>query len=211
LSSPSDVRIYVVDDHAVVREGIRHAVSGLPGLRLVGSASTPEQALAELGQVAADVVILDLVFDGQARFDLIRSCRRLLPTAGIIVFSSLLAHEGEERCLRAGADAYVSKERELADLAGAVQRVARRLPIATSPARSAEPMTDMAHLAGLTARERQIAALLAKGATIAQISLTIGISKKTAAVHADNIRRKLGCANSRQLVTMLAKMDERGA
>ena len=153
------------------------------------------------------------MFGGTLQLDFIRNCRQQLPDARIVIFTSLDADVIAQMCLQAGADSILQKEREIADL---VAEVMRLVSGARSPRADASEAAESHALAQLdlpkllTAREREIAQLLGQGATIAQISTSLGISKKTAAVHSDNIRRKIGCANSRQMVTFLAKVGGLG-
>lgn len=198
--------IFAVDDHPVIATGLKIALLRRRGFELAGSATGPEQALSIIRVSKFDVLIIDLVFDGKARTDFITLCRDAAPDAVIVVFSSLPPEDFEETTLSAGADAYVSKERTLDELIDVIARLSCNTPMppvgAVFRCTKPQPAADGIRF---TQRELEIAELLSRGYSMSRIAEAVGISIKTAAVHCDNIRKKLKCKDSRELIALLAK------
>lgn len=200
-------RILLADDHPVIATGVRLALRQSPGSRFLGAETTPEAALTRVAAERPDALILDLVFDGRIQLALVGECRRAAPGAVIVVFTSLPARSYRQSVLAAGADAFVGKDTDLDALIAILTDLLARPGVRTArapapPSHAPEPESG----AHLTARERELARHLSRGASVTEIAGLLGISPKTAAVHRDNLRRKLGCRDTNELIARLARL-----
>ena len=198
------IRVMVVDDHSVVREGIRHVLSDTALFAVVGEAASAAEAIAAVAAWAPDVIVLDVSMPGGSGLHAVAELLERAPAARVLMLS---VHEDAEYVLesvRAGAHGYLRKDSTPAELRSAVTalgagesyyspQIAGALANALR-ARSAAPAPERAPSAAqvLTARERQILALVADGATNREIGTQLGISTRTVEAHRDSLMRKLG-------------------
>lgn len=194
------VRVLVVDDHAVVREGLRHVLTAAEGFAVVGEAADAATALDLAEASRPDVVLLDLTMPGMSGLDAAAELRRRAPGARIVVLSM---HEQDEYVLaavRGGASGYVLKDAGPAELRAAIRTVqaggeyfspavARRLTAAVRGEVTAESPRE--RLARLTPREREVLALVAGGNTNRAIAGRLGISPRTVESHRESLMKKL--------------------
>ncbi len=206
----------LIDDHPVVAVGVGLAIRDWEDLEFAGTATDPETCIAAIEDVRPDALIIDLVFSGVVQLTSITRCRAVLPEAAIIVFSSLPERLYGRNAIEAGADAYVNKATDLSTLLRFVSDIlsrpkAQRRSIG-SPVVEAGPTCGHLLLENiyLTAREAEIARGLSRGLSVVLIARAIGISSKTVAVHRDNIRKKLNCRDTKDLVARLARMEGLG-
>jgi RNA polymerase sigma factor (sigma-70 family) len=192
--------VLVVDDHAIVREGLRNVLSATEGFAVVGEAGTGADALALAEAQRPDVVLLDLTMPGMSGLAVAAELRRRVPDARILVLSM---HEQDEYVLaavRGGAHGYVLKDTGPAELRAAIRAVhagdgyfspavASRLSAAVRD----EVATEAPHqrLERLTPREREVLALVAAGNTNRAIAAHLGISPRTVESHRESLMKKL--------------------
>ena len=193
----------VVDDHPVVRNGLCECLESCGRVRVVGQAGDGETAYRIYKQLRPDVVVLDLVMPGISGLEVIRRIRRFDPEARLLVFT---AHDHAaylERARQAGANGFLSKERELEDLVDGVLRVAEADPgqawIGPEAGRRRRSSASGRRLEQLTLREFEVFRLLANGHSTAEVAKLLNISINTVGVHKTRIMHKLGVANSSQL------------
>lgn len=194
--------ILLVDDHAVVREGVRRLLKGIPGVE-IAEASTGLQAIDLFAAERHDIVILDLNLDGIGGLELLRRLLREDSKARIIVFSMHAEPIYAARAMRMGARGYVSKSAASEELVLAVQRVAeggryveRELAgqLASSLYGGGDPIEQ------LTAREMEILRLLGEGRSMSQIADILGVSYKTVANTSSLMKTKLGLERTADLI-----------
>ena len=198
------IRVMVVDDHSVVREGIRHVLADPAVYTVVGEAGSAAEAIASVGAWAPDVVILDVSMPGGSGLHVVAELLERAPAARVLMLS---VHEDAEYVIEsvwAGAHGYLRKDSTPAELRSAVSALSAgqsyyspQLAGALASAlrtRSAPPAPAHAPQAAqvLTAREREILALVADGATSRDIGTRLGISTRTVEAHRDSLMRKLG-------------------
>lgn len=204
-----EFRVLLADDHPVVAAGLRLAIGQARGLALVGTALDPETLLLMAAKERPDAFILDLVFDGQLQFDLIERCRATYPGSVIIVFTSLPAGPYRQTAIAAGADAFVGKDTDLETLAGLLLEhlgTPRRKSGTVAAVSIIPSLADIGRGIHFTRREQEVAAMLSHGNSINDIARALGISMKTASVHRDNLRMKLQCRDSNELIARLARL-----
>jgi DNA-binding NarL/FixJ family response regulator len=198
--STGPVRVLIVDDHAVVREGLRHVLTAAEGFSVVGEAANATEALGLAETVRPDVVLLDLTMPGMSGLEAAAELRRRASGVRILVLSM---HEQDEYVLeavRGGANGYILKDAGPAELRAAIRAVgaggeyfspavARRLTAAVRGEVATESPRD--RLQRLTPREREVLALVATGNTNRAIAARLGISPRTVESHRESLMKKL--------------------
>lgn len=202
-------RLLLVDDHAVVRTGLRMLLEGEADMEIVGEAGTGAEALAAVEALRPDVVLMDIGLPDQSGIDATRAIKRLVPATAVV---ALTIHEDEEyffRMLEAGATGYVPKRAAPEELLTAIRTAAlgevylyptlARLLVSDYLEQDQQARAVQA-ADGLSTREQEVLAHLAEGAGNAVIAETLGISPKTVARHRENIMHKLGLHSRTELV-----------
>lgn len=211
MTSAARVKVFLVDDHAIVRAGVRALLGHHEQLEVVGEAESGEEALAQVPGSRADVVLLDLSLPGINGIETARALRRLVPGLRLVALSMHEDPEYVQGFLEAGGSGYVPKsslERQLVD---AILAVARGEYYA--PARLlAELAREMAHgdpykHARLTPRELEVVTQIAQGATYREIAEGLGISEKTVATYRERASEKLGVRSRAELVRWALEND----
>jgi two-component system response regulator NreC len=203
------IRLLLVDDHEVVRSGLRMLLESAGGVEIVGEAGTAREALEQVGAVQPDVVIMDIGLPDLTGIEAAREIRALRPETAIV---ALTIHEDQEyffKMLEAGATGYVPKRAAPEELLTAIEAAAAgEVYLYPSLAKylvkdylSQEPQLKASRaLDGLTGREQEVLAQLAEGASNTTIGESLGISPKTVARHRENIMRKLNLHSRSELV-----------
>jgi len=198
--SDGRVRVMLVDDHTLVREGIRHILAATPGTEVVAEAGDATEALRHAADAHPDVVVVDLSLPGASGLELTTRLREMLPTVKVLILS---VHDHPEYVLgavRAGAQGYLRKDTSPAELRAALQAVARgesyfSPPVArhlTAAVRGENlPEEPAGRLARLTPREREVLAGIAAGETSRAIATRLGLSPRTVETYRESLARKL--------------------
>ena len=205
LERAGPVRVLVADDHAITRHGVALLCRSAEGLEVVGEAADGQEALDISAQLLPDVILMDVDMPRLNGIEATRKIRQITPSVEIVV---LTVHEDQETifdAIKAGAAGYLPKSASLDQIRSAVLAVsiggsfldssqARKLMAQFNRyAEEARAAADLYYL--LTAREREILALLARGQTSRQIGTTLTISERTVNTHVGNIYRKLHVNN----------------
>ncbi len=198
------VRVLVVDDHAVVRGGLRLFLLAFDDLELVGEANSGERALSKCADLQPDVVLMDLVMPGMGGVEAIRLLRQRHPHVQVIALTSFPEDELVQAALRAGAISYLLKTISAGDLAAAIRAAAAGQPTLAPEATQALLRRAAAPAAGydLTAREREVLGLLVEGLSNASIAERLGVSESTAKFHVSNVLGKLQVGSRAEAVSV---------
>lgn len=201
------IRIVVVDDHPIVRQGLVATLDDEADFEVVGAASSAEEALALVGRQAPDVILLDLELPGLSGVEAIPRLREVSPTTGILVFTAYDTDERVLSAIQAGAGGYLLKGAAVTEIAGAIRTVAAGgTALAPSAAAKLANAVRAPRGAGpLTSREREVLRLVAQGLPGKQIAGTLGISERTVKFHTASLIRKLGADNRAQAVALAAQ------
>ena len=203
-------RVMIVDDHAIVREGLRTFLDMLPDLELVGEAGNGEEALAVAAKVHPDVVLMDLVMPVMDGIEAIRRLHAESPQIKVIALTSFSDDDKLYPAIKAGAAAYLLKDvgpQQLAEAIRAAARgemhlhpeVTRRLMSGIAGGEAADPVE------ALTAREEEVLRCLGRGLSNKEIGAELFISEKTAKTHVSNILAKLGLMDRTQAALYAVK------
>jgi DNA-binding NarL/FixJ family response regulator len=203
MSGAEPIRVLVVDDHTVVREGIRHVLAGSAEFSVIGEANSGTEAVAGAARLQPDVVMLDISMPGGSGLHAVGEILERVSGVRVLMLS---VHEDVEYALesvRAGAHGYLRKDSTPAELREAI-RVLHSGRTYFSPALAAQ-MADAVRKGNqakekappnatdvLTAREREILVHIAQGKTNKEIGAELGISTRTVEAHRDSLMRKLG-------------------
>jgi DNA-binding NarL/FixJ family response regulator len=194
------IRVLIADDHAVVREGIRHVLGADGDFDVVGEAADGIEAVELAKALRPDVVVLDLSMPRLSGLEAAAQIRELVPAASILVLS---LHDHDEyvvRSVRAGAQGYLRKDSSPAELRGAIRAIYEGgsffSPPPGRPAASPFGTGDVddvqrGKLALLTSREREVLVEIARGGTNKEIAARFGISVRTVESHREALMRKL--------------------
>ena len=200
------IRVLLVDDHAVVRRGLRSYLEAIDDIEVVADAAGGEQALRELARLQAqelpDVVLMDLLMEPMDGIETTRELRARYPETEVVALTSFIEEEKVHAALDAGAAGYLLKDAEADEVAAAV-RAAHRGEVHLDPAIARRLMTSLRQpkedpLGELTEREREILRLVAAGKANKEIARELVISERTARTHVSNILRKLGLSSRTQ-------------
>jgi two-component system, NarL family, response regulator NreC len=195
-----DTRVLLVDDHAVVRAGIRLVLDGAPGINVVGEAGTDERALVMARAHQPDVIVLDVLLPGKGGIDLLPELLEVSPQSKVLMLSSSAEPGTVERALDAGATGYSVKRATDTDLIAAVQAVAAGSNYVHPELGAALATGRRAATGPLSPRELDILRLIALGHTNQEIATELFISTRTTEMHRASIMRKLQFQTRAQLV-----------
>jgi two-component system, NarL family, invasion response regulator UvrY len=195
-------RILVVDDHAIVRSGVRRLLADLRDLELQEAASG-EEALEQIRDSAFDLVILDLNLPGLGGLELLRRLLKSSPNLSVLVFSLHTEAIYANRAMEAGARGFVSKSAAPEEFLAAVQTVLAGGSVIERDIASeiaTQEIGENAYLRPLTQRDLEILRLLAAGNSLAEIGEALGIAYKTVANTLSRIKEKLGVTHTADLI-----------
>ena len=210
--APVPIRVLVVDDQELVRSGFCIILDTAEGIAVVGEAADGEAAVSASAAHHPDVVLMDIRMPGMDGLEATRLITRGSTAPRIIMLTTFDLDEYVYEALRAGASGFLLKDSPRADLIAAVRAVAaghallapsvtRRL-IEVFARRRPEIAPSPARLASLTAREREVLGLLARGASNAEIAVTLFVSEATVKTHVGNLFAKLGLRDRVQAVIL---------
>ena len=205
------IRVLIVDDHAMVRRGMRDFLDLHDDLEVVGEAADGAAALEATAELAPDVVVMDLLMPGVDGIAATAEIKARHPAVEVVAITSFIEEDRIAAAIEAGASGVLLKDAEADDLAGAI-RAARNGDVYFDPAvagvvarrlrkggawASAERRAEAA-LSQLTARERDVLACLARGMSNRAIAEALGMAERTARTHVSNILSKLGLTSRTQ-------------
>jgi len=217
------IHLMLVDDHDVVRTGLKAFLDTQAGMKVVAEARNGSEALGSVVETKPDVIVMDISMPGLDGLQATRQIKDLLPSSHVL---ALTVHEDKQyffQMMAAGATGYITKQAAAEELVAAIRAVAqgqiylqptlarwlledyRRLSEASPTAENGATSTEegkstIKEVGELSKRERQVLELVAEGRTNAQISETLGISPKTVARHRERIMAKLNLHSSTELV-----------
>jgi DNA-binding NarL/FixJ family response regulator len=204
------IRIVLVEDHTILREGLRALLSADPKFKIVGEADDGREAIRRVDKLAPDLVVMDLSMPRMTGMDAIREIKRRHPTTKIIALTVHKAEEYLRTTLQAGADGYVLKDATRVELLLAIQNVLKgKTYLSPSVSNTViegylegkENQIPSPRLGLLSPREREVLKLIAEGYKNKEIAADLFISLKTVEKHRANLMKKLDLHNAAALTT----------
>jgi len=206
------IDIVLIDDHAIVRQGLRSVLEREPDLRIIGEAGTPAQAMAVVASTRPSIVLLDLRLSPSSETEGIEVCAKLHathPDVSVLVLTTVIDDQLVLEAIHNGARGYAVKDVDTSELVRAIRAVSRGETAFDS--RSAAAMVRCINAAPvdesrqLTGREREVLRLLARGLSNRAIGKQLYISETTAKFHVCNIMRKLQVTRRAEAVYVASK------
>lgn len=201
---PQQTRILLVEDHRILREGLRAIFDAEPGFAVVGEAGDGGEAIRRAQELQPDLIVLDLSMPRMNGLDALKDLKRVAPGARVLILTAQLGEEYVFGALRAGADAYLSKDSGAAELVLGLRsvaagerflgsRIATQFTQAYLEGRAPNPQGAIPDL--ISRREREVVKLVAEGYRSREIATYLSISEKTVEKHRANLMRKLQVTN----------------
>jgi DNA-binding NarL/FixJ family response regulator len=194
------IKLVIVDDHAVVRQGMKSLLEAESDFQVLGEAGDGFEAIRLVEKLKPDVLLLDLMLDGLNGIEVTRQVSKISPRTKVVIFSVYGNEHYAMDAMRAGAKAYVLKESDLGELLQAIRQAIAGHRYLSSPL--TDLVVDLYTESGkaakadpyetLTAREREVLQLAAQGHTNSDIATQLRISRRTVEIHRSNMIRKLG-------------------
>ena len=204
------MRILVVDDHAIVREGLKRVLARMEGSTHVGEAASANEALKLVREANWDCALVDIAMPGKTGLELLKDLLREQPDLPVLILSMYPEDQYAVRTLRAGARGYLNKESAAEQLLGAIQTVLRGEKY-LSPRMAAQIASTIGSTASrppheeLSDREFMVLRLISSGATAGDIARRLSLSVKTVSTYRSRILRKLHLDNTAQLIAYAVK------
>jgi len=208
------IRVFLLDDHEVVRRGVRELLEAEDDIEVVGEAETGEQALGRIPPTHPDVALLDVRLPDRDGVEVCREIRSAHPEIACLMLTSFSDDDALVQAILAGAAGYLLKQIRGNDIVDAVRRAARGESL-LDPAvtkrvldRLRTPPEEDERLARLTGQERRILMLIADGLTNRQIAEEIHLAEKTVKNYVSNLLAKLGMERRTQAAVFAARLDD---
>ncbi len=201
------IRVLLVDDHAVVRQGLRSFLELQPDIEVVGEAAGARDGVELAARLSPDVVLMDLLMPDEDGVDAIRALRDVAPRVRVLVLTSYLDDTHVFAAVQAGAAGYLLKDVQPDALTDGIRQVSQGLAVLhpTIAARLMNRTGRPPSLADFTQRERGVLKLLAEGLSNKEIAGRLFISEKTVKTHVSNVLQKLGVADRTQAALLAVR------
>jgi DNA-binding NarL/FixJ family response regulator len=207
-------RILLVDDHPLMREGLRGTINREPDMMVCGEAENALQAVEAVQKLAPDLALVDITLPGRSGLELVKDLKAIHPRVVILALSMHEESLYAERMLRAGASGYITKQQPPEELVKAIRqvldsRVYVSKEVSDSLLRrfSGKPRANQSRMDILTDREFEIFQLIGKGGSFKEIAGQLHIASKTVAVHSANIRNKLKLNSTAKLIRFAVQAE----
>jgi len=213
--SPRKCRILIVDDHPLLREGLRGVINRVPDMVVCGEAENASQAMNAVQKLAPDLALVDITLPGKSGLELVKDLKVTHPQLAILAISMHDESLYAERVLRAGASGYITKQQPPEELIRAIRQVHdKHIYVSKQVSEnllrriSLHSAEDASPVSLLTDREFEIMRLIGAGKAPREISRQLHLSPKTIAVHTSNVRRKLNLKTTAKLIRFAVQLEE---
>jgi len=198
------LRVLVIDDHAIVREGLRRLVNRDEGIKIVGEAASKKEAIAQISHHNPDVIVVDLHLPDGSGLEVVAWARSLSQNIGIVVLTMSNMPEHVLASLQSGASSHVDKTAPVGELLQAIKLSANK-PLSFTARKLTDAIAAKNKGVGLTPREIEILEKLPSGDTILQIAAALFVTESTIKTHLSAIYRKLNAENRVQAINNARK------
>ncbi len=198
------LRVLVIDDHAIVREGLRRLISRDEGIIVVGEAASKNEAIAQISHHNPDVIVVDLHLPDGSGLDVIAWARSLSQKIGIVVLTMSNMPEHVLASMQSGASSHVDKTAPISEVLKAIKHSADK-PLSFTARKLTEAMAAKNKGLGLTPREIEVLEKLPSGDTVAQIAKQLFVTESTIKTHLFSLYKKLNAENRVQAINNARK------
>jgi len=204
------IKILVADDHAVVREGIKHIFSEIPDINITGEASNGQEVLENIGKQDYDLLLLDIAMPGRDGLEILKEIKMQKPKLPVLILSMFPEEQYALRALKSGASGYLTKDSIPNELVKAVRKILRGGNY-VSASFSEKLLTELSSdikkplHETLSDREYQIMRMIASGKTMNEIADELSLSPKTVYTYRARILEKMGMKNNMELTHYTTK------
>jgi two-component system, NarL family, response regulator LiaR len=206
MSNASKIRVMIVDDHDLVRSGLRFYIQSVEDLILVGEAPDGSTAIELCRTLSPDVVLMDLVMPGMDGIETTRKIRQENPKVQVLALTSFSDHQQISEVIRAGAIGYLLKNVTINELTLAIRNARAGRPVLAPEALRTLVNPDLKPAAGpvydLSSRELEVLTLVVAGLNNSEIAKNLSVSRSTIKTHVGNIFNKLGVSNRVEATTL---------
>jgi len=198
------IRVFIADDHGIVRKGMKQILSRTPDIEVAGEASTGQEALEKIWANNFDVVILDISLPGRNGLEILKQIKSQQPKLPVLILSMYPEDQYAVRVLKAGAAGYLTKESDKSELIEAIRRIAQGKKYITPElaerlADELKPGADKAPHDKLSDREYHLMCLIAKGKNTKEIAAELSLSIKTIGTHRASLLDKMEMKSNAEL------------
>jgi len=198
------LRVLVIDDHVLIREGLRRLISRDQTIHVVGEAASKREALAQISHHDPDVIVVDLQLPDGSGLDVIAWARSPSQKIGIVVLTMSNMPEHVRASMQSGASAHVDKSAPISEVLQAIRESAEK-PLSFTARRMTEAIIAKNRVIGLTPRELEILEKLPTGDTVQEIAGQLFVTESTVKTHLSAVYKKLGASNRVQAINAARK------
>ena len=199
------IKVLIVDDHPIVRQGLKQILSGIPDMVVAGEAATAQEALEQVRVGEWDVLVLDITLPDRSGFDILKELKLAQPRLPVLILSIHAEDQLAVRVLKAGASGYLTKENAPEDLVKAIRKVVSggkyiSRTLAETLAFSLDATSDRPRHEALSNREFQVMQLMASGKTLTEIAEDLSLSTKTVSTYRSRLLQKMGLETNAEII-----------
>lgn len=199
------IKVFVADDHTLIREGIKNLIENEPDLKLVGEASNPYEIVEKCQHANPDIILLDLSMPGKSGLDVLKDIKNVSPDIKVLIMTMMPEEQFAKRTLKAGASGYITKDSSPEDILAAIRKVASgrkyvSTTLAEKLAESLDANSDKLPYDLLSDREFQIFKMIASGKKQTDIANDLSLSTSTVNTYRKRIFDKFNFKSSADLI-----------
>lgn len=198
------IRILIVDDHSIVREGMKQILAGIDNMQVAGEAANGTDALARVQKQSFDVVLLDISMPGRSGLDVLKELKNLQPHLPVLMLSMYPEEQYAVRALRSGASGYLTKESAPDELISAIRKVCGggryvSASLAENIALTFDRKSEQSAHESLSDREYQIMCMIASGKAVKDVARELSLSVKTISTYRTRILTKMNMKTNAEI------------
>jgi two-component system nitrate/nitrite response regulator NarL len=208
------IKVYLLDDHKIVRDGLKSLLALHPDISIVGEEGHPRPFLDQLPELDADILILDLSLPEMSGMEVLKKTKKARPELNVVILSMHDSPEYMIKAIKEGASTFLTKDVQSDILVEAIRKIKQDgvyFPTQLQMSSTSEVLQDLRTPEGssslLTPKEKEVLKLMVKGLSSKQMAAEFGLSARTVEAHRLNIMKKLGSSNSAETIAIALKLN----